>query len=133
MNLLNHPVRTERRFGVTASLTPEARQRLLTLRNDEGWADVLDVMEMCCIEIETELINTAAADESAVLANHKKAQVAWQIFTHLQSKIDDEITTLLRSKEKQPLVPPMTPYQELMENILDPTKPLPSEEYAEKS
>lgn len=129
--MIQQPIRTERRFGVTSTLTPEARQNLLAVRNSEGWQDVLDVMEMCCIEIETTLINTPAHEQQAVLANHQMAQVAWQIFTHLQSKIDDEVTLFLRSKEKQPLVPPMTPYQELVENILDPTKPLPSEEYLE--
>lgn len=120
-------IRTERRFGVTSKLTPEARRNLLAIRSSDAWPDVLDIMEMCCIEIETKLINTEPAQEADVLANHKMAQAAWQIFTHLQTKIDDEISLYLRSIEKPTLVPPMTPEEQLIENIIDPTKPLPSE------
>jgi len=63
------------------------------------------------------------------LPHHKKAQAAWQIFTHLQQKIEDEVKTYQASVAKQPPVPQLTREEQLVENILDPTKPLPSEEY----
>lgn len=124
---MTEAIRTERRFGVTAELTAMQRRNLFTVRNSEGWMDVLDVMEMCCIEMETKLINTEPAAESDVLANHRMAKAAWQIFTHLQTKIDDEIAIYLGSVAKKPLIPDMTPEEQEIENILDPTRPRPDE------
>ena len=83
---MNEPIRSERSFGVTANLTAQQRRNLMAIRNTEEWQTVLDVMEMCCIEVETRLINTKPEDETEVLANHKMAKAAWQIFTHLQEK-----------------------------------------------
>jgi hypothetical protein len=122
-------IRTERRFGVTAELTTPQRRNLFTVRNSEGWSDVLDVMEMCCIEMESKLINTEPAAEADVLANHRMAKAAWQIFTHLQAKIDDEISLYLSGVAPKPLVPPMSREEQDIENMLDPTRPLP--DYAE--
>jgi hypothetical protein len=126
---MTEAIRTERRFGVTAELTPLQRRRLFNVRNEEGWADVLDVMEMCCIEMETKLINTEPSAEADVLANHRMAKAAWQIFTHLQAKIDEEISQYLSSVAKKPLIPEMTREEQEIDNILDPTRPLP--EYLE--
>jgi hypothetical protein len=121
-------IRTERRFGVTAQLTPLQRRNLYQVRNSEAWADVLDVMEMCCIEVETQLINTNADREAEVLANHKMAKAAWQIFTHLQQKLDDEISQYLNTLTQPSAMPEPTREEQLIENILDPTRPMPSEE-----
>jgi hypothetical protein len=123
--MIENAIRTERRFGVTAELTPLQRRNLFQVRNSEAWSDVLDVMEMCCIEIETQLINTAADREAEVLANHKMAKAAWQIFTHLQQKMDDEVASYLSSTAKQPSIPGITAEEQLIENILDPTRPMP--------
>jgi len=121
--------RTERRFGVTAGLTALQRRNLFTIRNSDGWSDVLDVMEMCCIEMETKLINTEPAAEADVLANHRMAKAAWQIFTHLQAKIDNEISFYLSGVATKPLIPAMTREEQEIENILDPTKPPPEYEH----
>ena len=45
-----------------------------------------------CASAKTEhkLINTDPADEKAVLANHRMAKAAWQIFTHMQDKLNSE-------------------------------------------
>lgn len=118
-------IRTERTFGVTAELEPQQRRNLLSLLNSEVYPDLLDVLEMVCIEMETRLINTDAAEESAVLANHKMAKAAWQIFTHMQEKIDMESKLFLQSQAKKPPVPELTPREQLFENILDPTRPAP--------
>jgi hypothetical protein len=120
-------VRTERSFGVTGQLTPEQRRDLAGIRASDAWPSLLDVMEMCCIEIETKLLNTDAADSDAVLANHKMAKAAWLIFTHLQEKVDSEISLYMASIAKQPPIPPMTYEEQETENILDPTRPLPEE------
>jgi hypothetical protein len=126
--LIDAEIRTERTFGVTASLRPNQRVHLMAFRNSEVYPDVLDVLEMVCIETESVLINTDAANEAEVLANHKMAKAAWQMFIHIQEKIDIEIKTYLQSVAKQPPVPPLTYAEQMIENILDPTRPLPSEE-----
>lgn len=123
-------IRTDRSFGVTSQLKPIQRRNLLSLRNSEVYPDLLDVMEMVCIETETKLINTDPADEQAVLANHKMAKAAWQIFVHMQEKIDAEGKLFLASQVKQPPVPELTEREKFIENLLDPTKPAPdSEDY----
>ena len=121
-------IRTERSFGVTAELKSAQRRNLLAFRNSEVYPDVLDVMEMVCIETETSLINTDPADEKAVLANHKMAKAAWQIFTHMQEKIESESQLYLRSVARQPPVPELTRQEQWQENILNPTRPAPEEE-----
>jgi len=89
---MENPTRTERTFGVTAELTPLQRRNLLSLRNSEVYPDLLDVMEMVCIETESDLINTPPEDEAAILAKHRMCRASWQVFTHLQTKIEDDIS-----------------------------------------
>lgn len=120
-------IRTERSFGVTSTLKPIQRRNLLAFKNSEVYPDVLDVLEMVCIEVETELINTNPADEQAVLANHKMAKAAWLMFTHLQEKIDEESNAYLQSVAKKPPIPALTYEEQRTENLLDPTKPLAEE------
>lgn len=122
--MIENAIRSERRFGVTAELTPLQRRNLFQVRNSETWPDLLDVMEMCCIEIETELINTAADREAEVLANHKMAKAAWQIFTHLQEKVDKEISLYVNSNAQIATLPMLTAEEQLVENMLDPTRPI---------
>lgn len=122
---MTEPIRTERRFGVTAELSQSQRHNLFVLRQNDGWPDMLDVMEMCCIEMETALINTNADQEAEVLANHRMAKAAWQIFTHLQERIELEVSRYLESIAKKPPVPNMTFAEQEAENILDPTRPSP--------
>ena len=113
--------RTERRFGVTSQLTPRAVRNLLLLRKDEEtWNDLLDVFEMCCIEIETELINTAAEDERAVLANHKMSKAAWVMFTQMQQKVDQAINSYLASVATQPVTPSLSPEEQIRDYTVNP-------------
>jgi hypothetical protein len=125
---MSDPIRTERTFGVTSELRPIQRRNILAFRNSEVYPDVLDVLEMVCIETETNLINTDPADESAVLANHKMAKASWQMFTHMQEKIELEAANYLRSVERKPPVPELTTREKMIENLLDPSKPAPDEE-----
>jgi hypothetical protein len=113
-------VRTERRFGVTATLSPEARRNLQAVRGSFSWDDLLDVLEMVCIEKETDLINTPASDEPAVLANHKMAKAAWQMFTHFQEKVNFEVSLYAEAAPSQP-IPAMTREEMEHEHILNPT------------
>jgi len=118
-------IRTERRFGVTAKLDPNALRRLYMLRAEDVWQDLLDVMEQCCIEIESVLINTNADDEKAVLANHKMSKAAWQIFAHFQERIDGEVNTYLSNMLLTPTAPPRS-FEELeREHLLNPLLPEP--------
>lgn len=121
--------RTERSFGVTSQLQPHQRMHLWATRESDAWPDILDVLEMCCIEIETVLINTPAEDEAAVLANHKLAKAAWIIFTQFQQKIDTEISQHLHAIQRQPPVPELTPHEQFVEHTLDPTKEPPPDDY----
>jgi len=125
---MTEPLRTERTFGVTAELRPIQRRNLLAFRNSEVYPDVLDVLEMVCIETETKLINTDPADEPAVLANHRMAKAAWQMFTHMQQKIEAESQLYLRSVAQQPPVPELTSTEQWVENVLNPIRPAPEEE-----
>ena len=126
--MMEPEIRTERTFGVTAELRPIQRRNLLNLRNSEVYPDLLDVLEMVCIETESILINTDAADEPAVLANHKMAKAAWQIFAHMQEKIDLEAKLYIASQAKQPPIPELTQREQWQENLLDPTRPAPDEQ-----
>lgn len=125
---MNDPeIRTERTFGVTSQLRPAQRMRLLAFLNSEVYPDVLDVMEMVCIELESKLINTEAEQEAAVLANHKMTKAAWLVFVHLQQKIADESALYLRSVAKKPPLPELTEQERYIENLLNPTRPAPEE------
>lgn len=121
-------IRTERRFGVTAELKPVQRMRLASLYNSDVWPDALDVMEQCCIEIETELLNTSVAETAAVLERHKAAQNAWKIFTHFQEKIKTETFLYLESVAPKTPVPELTAQEKWAENVLDPLKTPPTDE-----
>ena len=115
-------IRTERSFGVTGQLESNQRVHLMHLRNSEAWPDLLDVMEMVCIELETALINTDAAKPEDVLANHRMAKAAWLIFTLMQQKVDTEISSHLVNAQPKPFIPEMTEEEAERENILDPTR-----------
>jgi hypothetical protein len=118
---------------VTAQLDPNALRRIYLTRSSDVWADLLDVMEQCCIEIESTLINTDADDEKAVLANHKMSKAAWQIFTHFQERIDAEIGTYLSSLVPTPVAPPR-PFEDLeREHLLNPMYPEPIGEFGPNS
>jgi reverse gyrase len=118
---MNEAIRTERRFGVTATLNPSQVRNLFALRNSETYLDLLDVMEQCCIEVETVLINTDADKEAEVLANHKMSKAAWMIFTHLQEKLNDVVNSYMASVAKPVTIPAMTEEEMERENILNPT------------
>lgn len=126
-------VRTERTFGVTAELKPTQRRNLTALKDSEVYQDILDVMEMVCIETESKLINTEAEDEAAVLANHKMAKAAWQLFIHVQEKIAQESQLYLRSVAKQPVIPQLTRQERWRESTLNPTVPEPEDEEEESN
>jgi len=126
---MTEPIRTERSFGVTGSLESRQQLRLMHLRNSDVYPDLLDVLEMVCIEKETELINTNPADENAVLANHKMAKAAWQIFTYMQEKIDSEAKSYLASVAPKPPVPPLSEREQYIEHVINATVPAPDDDY----
>jgi L-rhamnose mutarotase len=118
---MNGELRTERRVGVTATVTPSAARNLFALVHSETWPDLLDVLERCCIEIETILINTDPSEKLKVLENHKLSKAAWVIFETMQDKIIAAGNTYFSRLETQPVEPPMTEEEEERENILNPT------------
>jgi hypothetical protein len=126
--MIDPEIRTGRTFGVTAALKSIQRRNLMAFRNSEVYPDVLDVLEMVCIETETVLINTEPSNEQEVLANHKMAKAAWLMFEHMQQKIDEEINKYLQSVATKPPIPELTYHEQMIENILDPMRPVPGEE-----
>jgi hypothetical protein len=93
-------IRDERTHGLRDHLTPSQRARLLTLQRSDGWEVLLDLMEMCCIEQETKLINVEVKDESGIIAEHRMAKAFWQVFTSLQKKVAVEVQMHLMSEEE---------------------------------
>jgi L-rhamnose mutarotase len=114
-------IRTERRFGVTARLEPTQLRNLFALLHSETWPDLLDVMEQCCIEVETVLINTPVENKTAVLENHKLSKAAWMIFEHLQNKMNAVENSYMASVDKPVYVPQPTREEMERENLLNPT------------
>lgn len=123
---MNDAIRTERRFGVTSQLSPAQVRNLFALRNSETYPDLLDVMEQCCIEVETILINTDADKEAEVLANHKMAKAAWMIFTHLQEKLNANVNSYMSSVAEPVKLPELTEEEMERENVLNPTYHIPA-------
>jgi hypothetical protein len=119
---MDKAVRSERRMGVTGELRPIQRRNLMSLRHSEVWDDLLDLMEMACIEKETELINTDSADEKQVLARHVVAKTMWVTFVYMQQRIDAEIAVYMASIAPQPIGPEPDEDELERENILDPTR-----------
>lgn len=119
-------IRSDRSFGVTASLKPNQRQHLLALIHSEVWPDLLDVMEMQCIEMETDLINLPPHEEAKILASHKYAKAAWVIFTRFQQKVHEEVRLYLQT-QPQPEQASPTDEDLWRDHLLDPTRPAPEE------
>lgn len=84
-------VRTARTIGVTQQLAGEDRRNLVQLRTSPLWDSVLNAMERFCIEQESELIRTPVGDDSTILAQHGKAQAAWEMFEHFQLTVLREV------------------------------------------
>lgn len=118
---MNDAIRTERRVGVTSRITPSAARNLYVLTLGETWPDLLDVLEMTCIEVETVLINTDPSKAAEVLANHKLSKAAWMMFEMMQAKIIEASNTYLQSAAKQPVVPEQTQEEKERDQLLNPT------------
>ena len=114
-------LRTERTVGVTKKLTPVAMRNLYVLANSETWTDLLDVLEMTVIEIETTLINTPVENKIAVLENHKLSQAAWTIFEKMQMKIVEAGNAYLSEVAPQSVGQRRTAEEEEMDYLLNPT------------
>jgi hypothetical protein len=97
---MSEDIRDERTHGLKDHLTPSQRARLLSLRRSDGYEVLLDLMEMCCIEQETKLINVDVKDESGIIAEHRMAKAFWQVFTSLQKKVEVEVMLHTTAEEE---------------------------------
>ena len=88
---MNNEIRTERTHGLKDALTSRQRAALVSIRHAEGYEALLDLIEMCCIEQETRLINAEVSDTEKILAEHRMAKAFWQIFQGVQKKVEVEI------------------------------------------
>jgi hypothetical protein len=84
---LDQPIRTERSHGLKAAPPEDEKQALYNLVNSAGWTALLNVLERCCIEQETRLINRDVEDDKGILAEHKMSKAYWQIFTRMQRDV----------------------------------------------
>jgi hypothetical protein len=83
-------IRNERTHGLKATLPPQQRVALLAIREMPGYEALLDLIEMCCIEQEGNLVNTPVDQPSSILAEHQFSKAFWQVFTALQRKVEQE-------------------------------------------
>ena len=82
--------RTQRTLSVRdQTFSPEKLQRIARLALDTGYEDLLDIMEMACIQQETALINTPVEQADRVLGEHCLAQASWQFFTYVQKQVQN--------------------------------------------
>jgi L-rhamnose mutarotase len=118
---MNEEIRVERRVSVTEKITPSAARNLYALSHSETWPDLLDVLERCCIEIESALISVDVKDTVAVLENHKLSKAAWVIFGRMQERIIEAGNAYWSEVATQPVVPRLTPEEQEREYTLNPT------------
>lgn len=114
-------IRKERTVGVTTQISVRAATNLWVLANSETWKDVLDTLEQCCIEVETQLINTPVENSIAVLENHKLSKAAWMMFETFQNKVIDAGNYYLSRVATQPVAPQKSPEEQEREYTLNPT------------
>jgi hypothetical protein len=87
--------------GLKSKLSTGQQQALYQLSEHPGYAVLLDVMEMACIEQDTRLINTDAAKPEDVLNEHRMSKTFWQIFVAVQKKVAYEREEYLGTLEKE--------------------------------
>jgi hypothetical protein len=94
-------IRTERTHGLKDQLSSRGRAGLVSIRHSDGYEALLDLMEMCCVEQETRLINVEVENTEKVVAEHKMSKAFWQVFVGLQKKVEVEIALHLGLLEDQ--------------------------------
>lgn len=94
-------VRQPNTAGTRSKLTGPQRQALFTLSESYGYQVLLDVMEMACIENDTNLINADGTDPELVLNLHRMSKARWQIFVAIQKKVEYERGEYLGQQQKQ--------------------------------
>jgi hypothetical protein len=87
---MKHAIREQRTISVTQlDLSPVAKAALSELSQGPYYPHLLDLMERACIEMDTALINTPAADPEAVLGAHAISAAAWKFFTYIQRAVQN--------------------------------------------
>lgn len=72
--------------------TLERGRRLFQLRNSEGYADLLDMLEAEVVKAEFRLMNTPAGSSTELIRDlHAHARAARTIFEQLQLRLNAEI------------------------------------------
>lgn len=73
-------------------LTTKEQADLAAIISTPGFKVLKDIAESECKKFINVLVNTDASDDAKVLANHKKAQVAAQLFSGFIERINEEIS-----------------------------------------
>jgi hypothetical protein len=94
-------VRQPNTAGLRSKLSVSQQGELYRLSEHPGYQVLLDVMEMACVEQDTRLINTDAANPEAVLTEHRMSKAFWQIFVAIQKKVEYERGEFLGAQHKQ--------------------------------
>jgi hypothetical protein len=93
-------VRQSNTAGLRSQLTGAQRAALYRLSELPEYQALLDVIEMACVEQDTRLINTDAANPEAVLTEHRMSKAFWQIFVAIQKKVEYEREEFLGLQQK---------------------------------
>lgn len=81
-------LRTTRTLKVTeVQISDQEREHLAQLYQDARYESLLNVMERCCIELETAHLNTSMNEPEAILGGHLVAKAAWLLFQYLQRQV----------------------------------------------
>lgn len=76
--------------GLRSKLTRMQQGHLYNLSEQPGYQVLLDVIEMACVEQDTNLINADPAEPEKVLTAHMMSKAFWQIFVAIQKKVEYE-------------------------------------------
>lgn len=98
---MSEEIRTDRTHGLKERLPAGARGHLVQIRYMPGYDVILDLIEMCCIEQETRLINVPVEDEKTIIAEHKMSKAFWQVFQAIQKKVESEVNIQLQLDQER--------------------------------
>jgi hypothetical protein len=113
-------LKREQRKPAKTTLSQGKRQALLQIVNTQGYAVILELLEMECVLQDATLMGIDPADEKKVLAEHRVGIAKWELFAEIQRQIEHEVKELVNGAAEGPV---MTDEEKEIAAILDPTAP----------
>jgi len=104
-------IRTTRKLKVTeVEISDEERELLAQLANDSRYEALLNLMERCCIEIETAHFNTSVNNPEEILGGHALAKACWLFFTYIQKRVQNAVLSRAADQEEMQAPPTLEEY-----------------------